>query len=108
MPKKIKFESFKYRFLVEAAKHRFAPQGEGLHWHDFLNGLDFRYVAGDVAMSWQSPVPGSMVIKAGGAKTDLICAMRLSLVTLPSMLAGHGCESLNPSLTGRPMCVLVR
>ena len=68
MPKKIKFESFKYRFLVVAAKHRFAPQGEGLHWHDFLNGLDFRYVAGDVAMSWQSPVPGSMVIKAGGAK----------------------------------------
>lgn len=68
MAKKIKFESFKYRLLVEATKCHFVPDGHEIAWSDFLNSLDFRYENGDTAISWPAPKPGELLVKGGGAK----------------------------------------
>ncbi|MBU1365489.1 MAG: methyltransferase [Gammaproteobacteria bacterium] len=68
MPKKIKFESFKSRFLVEASKCRFTPQGHRLAWPDFLRGLFFLYDKGNVLLSWQEPMPNRMLFEPSGAR----------------------------------------
>lgn len=68
MPKKIKFESFKSRFLVEASKYRFTPQGHHLAWHDFLQRLLFLYDKGNVLLSWEEPMPDRMLIEPSGAR----------------------------------------
>lgn len=69
MPKKIKFESFKYRFLIEAGQRHFAaPTGSALRWSDFVASLDFAYEAGDFRVSWALPQPGSHVFESGGAQ----------------------------------------
>lgn len=66
MPKKIKFESFKYRFLIEAAACRFTPPaGVILSWPKFLEGLDFRYNGGLVDISWQVPFASAIEFDMG-------------------------------------------
>ena len=63
MPKKIKFESFKYRFLIEAESRHFTPPiGVSLPWVNFLQGMDFRYNGGVVDIYWQKPASGSIHI----------------------------------------------
>ena len=41
MIKKIKLESFKYRFLVDASKLSFMPKGNNIDWKYFLENLNF-------------------------------------------------------------------
>lgn len=68
MPKKIKFESFKYRFLIQAGQGHFAaPTNSDLHWSEFVASLKFDYQAGDIWVSWALPQPGSLVFESGGA-----------------------------------------
>lgn len=63
MPKKIKFESFKYRFLIEAADLRMKPKVPGqLAWDRFIDGLTFVYEAGDIRISWTAPQPGELLV----------------------------------------------
>ena len=42
MPKKIKFESFKYRLLAAAEEYQILDY-EDLTWEEFLNSLSFKY-----------------------------------------------------------------
>jgi 2-polyprenyl-3-methyl-5-hydroxy-6-metoxy-1,4-benzoquinol methylase len=63
MPKKVKFESFKYRFLIAAQKARgFAAATGQPRWADFVNALEFRYEGGPVTISWQAPVAGTLSV----------------------------------------------
>lgn len=63
MPKKIKFESFKYRFLIEAADLRMQPKVAGqLAWDRFIDGLEFAYEAGDIRIRWALPQPGELLV----------------------------------------------
>jgi len=49
MPKKIKFESFKYQFLIAAKKINFLPvKNNNLSWNSFLKQLIFEYDDGKV------------------------------------------------------------
>jgi len=53
MPKKIKFESFKYRFLIAAQNQKFLTAGNDRPtWPDFINKLIFKYEKGSVNISW--------------------------------------------------------
>lgn len=69
MPKKIKYESFKYRFLIEANMQRFAPADpQGLPWQTFIQNLEIRYADGDIEIKWQGPHPGALLVNSGSAK----------------------------------------
>lgn len=52
MPKKIRYEAFKYRFMIEAERLSMV-QGDNalLQWSIFLDGLDFEYDGADVIIS---------------------------------------------------------
>lgn len=61
MPKKIKFESFKYRFL--AAAQEFTSQRADVslpEWNDFLREIEFAYEKGKATVAWQAGQPGLM------------------------------------------------
>lgn len=60
MPKKIKFESFKYRFLIAAESISKKVASHSLSdWNRFLLGLEFDYDKGKARISWQGQYPGS-------------------------------------------------
>jgi SAM-dependent methyltransferase len=53
MPKKIKFESFRYRFLIAAQKLSCQPIVAGqVSWAGFIDALEFRYEGGRVCIEW--------------------------------------------------------
>lgn len=53
MPKKIKYESFKYRFLMAAHELSFYPSHwQNPSWKMFLASLNFVYRDGAVHVSW--------------------------------------------------------
>lgn len=63
MPKKIKFESFKYRFLIAAQEAGPAPADMGQpSWKDFVRNLDFSYQKGAVSISWNAARPGTLSV----------------------------------------------
>ena len=68
MPKKIKFESFKYRFLIACEHlHHQVNLLKPTEWKAFINRLDFQYDAGDALVSWTQPSSGEMrVLLRGG------------------------------------------
>jgi len=69
MAKKIKFESFKYRFLMAAQGGRFQPEtANQIAWVDFVRGLDFSYEKGEVGISWQLPSVGSTTVQLDEAR----------------------------------------
>lgn len=59
MAKNIKFESFKYRFLIAAQDISY--QSDILNypdWKDFLLGIEFNCENGNIVIAWQLPNPG--------------------------------------------------
>lgn len=60
MPKKIKFESFKYRFLIEAEKKNFRNNRFHIEWSEFINCLSFEFKEKKVTISWDKPEKNSM------------------------------------------------
>ena len=61
MPKKIKYESFKYRFLVAAqASIQWRANPELPGWDDFIQGVEFSYAKGNVTVTWQAGRPGKL------------------------------------------------
>ena len=59
MPKKIRFESFTYRFLVAAQSRRFhLPGTEQPSWATFVRALEFSYEKGEVRIAWTLAKPG--------------------------------------------------
>lgn len=53
MPKKIKFESFKYQLLIAAHRLRQTlDQSQKAAWDTFLNGLKFSYTQGLTQVRW--------------------------------------------------------
>jgi len=63
MAKKIKFESFKYRFLIASQGASYQP-GSAKHpkWNDFVRGIEFNYEKGVVGIAWGFPNPGRMTV----------------------------------------------
>lgn len=63
MGKKIKFESFKFRFLAatEGASYEMASLGS-IKWRDFVKGLEFEHLNGRVRITWEHPNPGSLAV----------------------------------------------
>ena len=58
MAKKIKFESFRYRFLIAAHQLAFQQKKEAYPpWVEFINDLKFFYDKGDVLVKWDSAKP---------------------------------------------------
>lgn len=69
MPKKIKFESFKYRFLITCREFsHFAAGGGCATWDELINSLDFTLQDNEVCVSWQLANPGSIVCALSDAK----------------------------------------
>ena len=60
MPKKIKFESFKYRFLSEADNRNFRNNRFRIEWSEFINSLSFEFKEKKVTISWDKPEKNSM------------------------------------------------
>ena len=60
MPKKIKFESFKYRFLSEAEKKNFRNKRFHIEWSEFINCLSFEFKEKKVTISWDKPEKNSI------------------------------------------------
>ena len=59
MAKKIKFESFKYRFLIAAQGMPYQSESASQpNWNDFVSGIEFTYDKGEIAIAWQLPNPG--------------------------------------------------
>jgi SAM-dependent methyltransferase len=62
MPKRVKFESFKYQFLLGAQRCNYKPTlPEQPSWEYFIEKLDFRSEKGTVCINWDVTQPGSMV-----------------------------------------------
>ena len=69
MAKKIKFESFIYRFLYAADKIEVIPYLENpLKWEYFLNSLVFKYENNEIGIFWESPYKGNMIIPISEVK----------------------------------------
>ncbi|MBF0232143.1 MAG: methyltransferase [Desulfamplus sp.] len=63
MAKKIKFESFKYRFLIAAQEVFYQPQSSTEPaWNEFLSSIEFNYENGKVSISWQNPNTDSITV----------------------------------------------
>ena len=62
MAKKIKFESFRYRFLIAAHKMSFQQTKEFYPpWIDFINDLKFFYDKGNVLIKWDTAKPDKII-----------------------------------------------
>jgi 2-polyprenyl-3-methyl-5-hydroxy-6-metoxy-1,4-benzoquinol methylase len=69
MPKKIKFESFKYCFLIAAQTvNPLIPLGVGKPWREFLLSLRFDYKGDVVAVGWEAGIPGIMEFRLDEAR----------------------------------------
>ena len=69
MPKKIKFESFKYRFLIAAQGCSHYLVGTDLPtWGNFIRSLEFVYQKGEVCITWKLGKPGALSLPLDGAK----------------------------------------
>lgn len=63
MAKKIKFESFKYRFLIAAQGVLYQSKSANQpDWNDFVRGIEFNYEKGEIGIAWRFPNPGSIVV----------------------------------------------
>jgi 2-polyprenyl-3-methyl-5-hydroxy-6-metoxy-1,4-benzoquinol methylase len=63
MAKKIKFESFKYRFLIAAQDVSYQSQyPTEPTWNEFVRSIEFNYENGKVSISWQSTNPSSIMV----------------------------------------------
>lgn len=63
MPKKIRFESSRYRFLVAAQGRRFhLPGSEQPSWAAFVRALEFSYEKGEVRIAWRLARPGNLSV----------------------------------------------
>lgn len=63
MPKKIKFESFKYRFLIAAQGEKCLLVGDRQPpWEEFVRKLEFSYERGKVSITWKLGKPGTISI----------------------------------------------
>lgn len=86
MPKKIKFESFKYQFLSSASKLPVVNNDSGdCSWQKFINKLDFSYQGGTVLVEWESPTFGALEFDlkepAFYRRGDLDSSSRLAIAT---------------------------
>lgn len=56
MPKKIKFESFIYRFLVSASEREYQPKrgSDSIKWIEFVRNINFDYSGRKVILKWRS------------------------------------------------------
>jgi SAM-dependent methyltransferase len=59
MPKKIRFESFRYQ-LLRAAEQVTSIPVDGVSWPEFVGGLDVARELNEVVVRWNSPRPGSI------------------------------------------------
>jgi len=61
MPKNIKFESFKYRFLIAAQGTCYRSESASQpNWNDFVRSIEFNYEKGEIGIVWRCPKPGSI------------------------------------------------
>jgi 2-polyprenyl-3-methyl-5-hydroxy-6-metoxy-1,4-benzoquinol methylase len=69
MPKKIKFESFKYRFLIVAQGYsHYLMVADLPPWEDFINSLEFVYENGGVCINWKLGKPGALSLPLDEAR----------------------------------------
>lgn len=63
MPKKIKFESFKYRFLIAAQDGQYLPDSvDQASWDDFVRALEFSYEKGTIGIAWKFARSGTLSV----------------------------------------------
>ncbi|MFH1871218.1 MAG: class I SAM-dependent methyltransferase [Pseudomonadota bacterium] len=66
MAKKVKFESFRYQFLVAARDAgRSLPKSTRQAWDEFVDGIRFNYVNGIVTVMWCGKVSGEAKFSVG-------------------------------------------
>ena len=63
MPKKIKFESFIYQFLIAANDEAASwSPSQRLTWNEFVDALEFQYQKGVAIIGWEHPTSGSLQV----------------------------------------------
>jgi len=63
MPKKINFESFKYRFLIAVQNVHYQSEITNLpDWNDFVRWIEFNYEKGVVGIAWKFEKPGNISV----------------------------------------------
>lgn len=67
MPKKIKFESFRYRFLVAAQDFAAIAPADRERWRQLLLSLQFAYEGTHARISWEGEHAGSLSLPLGDA-----------------------------------------
>lgn len=92
MAKKVKFESFIYRFLSQAKDNIFIHVTEDMSWAEFIDGLSFRYDKGAATVSWRKPAVGEHVfdLKTGPSFHTRGDTKRYAGVQIRSDLEGGG------------------
>jgi len=69
VPKKIKFESFIYRFLMATQELKLHPLSDRQpDWASFLSALVFKYENSDIRISWGSEESSSILLPLAGAR----------------------------------------
>jgi SAM-dependent methyltransferase len=69
MAKKIKFESFVFRFLIAARQLQFAPKDkQSKPWSDFVSSIKFKYENSDVGIHWSTPDSNKISVPLSHAK----------------------------------------
>jgi SAM-dependent methyltransferase len=69
MAKKIKFESFVFRFLIAAQQLQFAPKDkQSKPWSDFVSSIKFKYENSDVGIHWSTPASNKISVPLSHAK----------------------------------------
>jgi len=89
MAKKIKFESFKYRFLIAAEQSKYQTDDENQpSWNDFVRNIEFSFGKGDVGITWQlprsgclsAPLDGASFYFRGDSEKDIVHQRELGLI----------------------------
>lgn len=69
MAKKMKFESFRYHFLIAAQNAAYLQQDRlAVSWQEFVKAIEFTYRDCAVEISWQVPTPEVMTISIEGLR----------------------------------------
>jgi len=89
MAKKIKFESFKYRFLVAVSElSSYSTKINDKTQLLFINSLQFEYEDNSVKVSWSFPIPGNKLLSLRDIKL-YVRGDRLSKINKANIFASE-------------------
>ncbi|WP_415890280.1 methyltransferase domain-containing protein [Neptuniibacter sp. SY11_33] len=95
MPKKIKFESFIYRFLMSANEKEYQPkiESELASWDEFVRKIHFDYSRPKIILSWGAG--NTCQVEFDMSEPKLYARGDRDNITFPELLSGDHIKKLN-------------